>query len=230
MTGPSEKSRDRLEASYSRLMSEEYARRWSAENPGNNYAIGERAAVLDRLLADRLPDRQIRLLDLGCGSMSVLPERINVKVNIGVDLLFGRLASLATTDRDVLTVNADGGKLPFSSATFDVVVMSTMMTSVLDAKNRKSIADEVVRVLDTGGVLIWYDLRYPSPFNRAIAPVSRRALARLFPSLQGDVQSLTVIPPLARRLGRSTLWAYPLLAKVPFARSHLAACLVKGHS
>ena len=56
---------------------------------------------------------------------------------------------------------------------------------------------------------------------------SGRDWTELFPSYRAEVRSLTVAPPLARRLGGATGTLYPLLARVPLVRSHLAGVLVK---
>jgi ubiquinone/menaquinone biosynthesis C-methylase UbiE len=87
---------------------------------------------------------------------------------------------------------------------------------------------EAARVVRPGGVVLWYDLRLPNPANHAIRPIGRARLRALFPGFAGRVRSLTVVPPLARRLGRVTRPAYRALAAVPFLRSHLFAELEKG--
>ena len=49
----------------------------------------------------------------------------------------------------------------------------------------------------------------------------------LFGDLEGKLESVTVIPPLARRLGPLTAPGYPLLAALPPMRSHLLGLLLK---
>lgn len=220
-------ARDQLSSDYDRIMSDDYSSRWQLTNSGNRAMLDERAAILGDLTRS-LPPRALRVLDLGCGSLSILPESIAIDVRIGLDLLFGRLAELrAREDVPTPTVNGDGALLPFPDATFDVVVMSTMMTSVLDDRIRLAVAAEVERVLRAGGSLLWYDMRMPNPRNPATRAIGRAELRRLFPNLRGEIRSLTVVPVLARRLGRFTPRGYAMLRRVPFLRAHLAACLVK---
>jgi hypothetical protein len=85
----------------------------------------------------------------------------------------------------------------------------------------------MVRVLRPGGALLWYDVRYDSASNQNVRAVTESRLHQLFPGLTGEVRSVTVAPPVARRLGRLTPLAYPILARVDPLRSHLIALLRK---
>ena len=219
-------ARARLSADYERIMSDDYRSRWDSTNPGNRAMNIERDRVLTELTTGVLPDRGLRVLDLGCGNLSVLPTSVRVQVRIGLDLLMTRLSDLRTRD-NTPTVNGDGAHLPFPDDTFDVVVMSTMMTSVLDQDIRRAVGAEVERTLCPGGALLWYDMRMPNPRNSATRSIRQSELRDLFPHLSGDIRSLTVIPAVARRLGRAAPRGYEALRRLPFMRSHLAACLLK---
>jgi ubiquinone/menaquinone biosynthesis C-methylase UbiE len=209
---------------YQQLHSDEHRQRWSLDNEGNRAALAERLAVMSRLAAGRLTTAT-RILDLGCGGMSALPSDVSVESLIGVDLLMDRLLDLRHGGVSTPTVNADGAFLPFADGSFDAVVMSTMLSSVLAEPARQAICAEVTRVLAKGGAVLWYDFRVPSPSSDT-RPVRRPALRKYFPQMTGRIESLTVLPPLARRLGRAAR-TYPLLGRLPFLRTHLAACLIK---
>ena len=219
-------ARAQLSTDYQRIMSDEYSGRWTSSNPGNHEILLERDAVLTALTTRVLSARPLRVLDLGRGSLSILASSIQVDVRIGIDLLMGRLIDLRARDT-VPTVNGDGAHLPFPDERFDVVVMSTMMTSVLSGDIRRSVACEVTRVLQPGGAVLWYDMQMPNPKNSATRAIRRAELRGLFPSFTGDIRSLTVVPLVARRLGRLAPKAYAVLRLFPFMRSHIAACLLK---
>jgi SAM-dependent methyltransferase len=227
MSEPERTARAQLSTDYARIMADSYRSRWSSSNPGNREIHLERDAVLRSLTRDTLPSRPLSVLDLGCGSLSILPESLAIDVRVGVYLLISRLIDLKALHNATPTVNGDGAHLPFPDESFDVVVLSTMMTSVLDDAIRRSVAVEVVRTLRIGGAVLWYDMRMPNPRSRATRAISRAELLRLFPSLRGKVKSLTVVPVVARRLGKFAPRGYALLRRLPPLRSHLAACLLK---
>jgi hypothetical protein len=78
-----------------------------------------------------------------------------------------------------------------------------------------------------GGGLLWYDFRYDSPSNRNVRGITARRVRELFPALRGRLIGLTLLPPLARRLGPLTPVAYPVLGWLPPLRSHLLGLLLK---
>jgi ubiquinone/menaquinone biosynthesis C-methylase UbiE len=121
----------------------------------------------------------------------------------------------------------DASQLPWPDQEFDLVVLSTMMTSVLDTAAREKIAKEVVRVLRPGGAVLWYDMRFNNPSNPIFRRVKRRELQKLFPRLHGKIKSVTLAPPISRFVAG---WSWPLatfLESVPLLRTHLIAVLLK---
>ena len=217
--------RDDLAANYARMGTDEYRGRWHMANPGNQVAFAERQRIFGELLESRLPEPGSLLLDLGCGGASLLPA-FNEVPKIGVDLLFERLVSADHSLAGCLA-NADGSALPFRNCSFGLVTLFTMMSSVQDPSVRHAIAQEIDRTLVPGGIVVFYDMRIPNPTNRFTRPVSRRQWRALFPTYADSMRSLTVLPPLARRMGRTTPYSYPLVARAPFMRSHLAGVLCK---
>jgi hypothetical protein len=76
-----------------------------------------------------------------------------------------------------------------------------------------------MRVLVPGGLLLAYEPRVPNPLNRHTLLLRDEDLdaAGLTPREQ---LSLTVVPSLARRLGKRTPERYARLARLPFLRTH----------
>lgn len=212
-----------LARAYGRITSEDYAARWAPSNRGNQLALEDRNEVIAAALGERVQLQDTLVLDIGYGSGSLV-ARLEGQTRVGLDLLLCRLQGVVTTDP---LVNADASALPFCSGAFDVAVMFTMLTSVPDVATRRRIAMEIDRVLAPGALIVWYDFRYPSPFNHAVRRVGRQQLSELFPQYALDLRSTTVLPPLARRLGRFTDGLYPVLSKMPVLRSHLAGTLTK---
>ncbi len=205
------------------------AQLWDRSNRGYARLSDDRDRRLLELLARSLPaDRVPAMLDVGCGDGSLLGwtlSRWPDVVATGVDLLPDRVehAQEAVPLAEFLVASADD--LPFDDAQFDVVSAVTLLSSIPSAAMEEAVAREIARVLRPGGWLIWYDLRYGNPGNKAVHGLPGRRLSRLFPGWSREVRSLTVAPPLARRLGPLTPLAYPLLHAIPPVRSHLVGRL-----
>ncbi len=120
---------------------------------------------------------------------------------------------------------ADARRLPFTDASVCAVVFSSVLSSILDPANRVRVAAEALRVLRPGGVVLSYDARLPNPMNSNVRAIGRRELTRLFPGCSVQADALTLLPPLARRLGSATDALYGPLLRVPFLRTHLLAAI-----
>jgi hypothetical protein len=107
------------------------------------------------------------------------------------------------------------------------VVFFTVFSSILAKAMAQNIAKEASRVLKPGGAIIWYDLRIRNPRNPHTRPVRKKDIECLFPGFVYQLRAITLLPPLARRLGRFTTRLYPLLAAVPALRTHYVGVLRK---
>ena len=208
------------------------ANRLSATNPGNRMIVKERWRVITAILkAERwlpLMDRQI--LDVGCGFGDELAKLVSLGANptmcCGVDLIPERIEEARRRHPRIDFRIANAEKLHFADNHFDLVVLSTVFSSILDPAMRQAIAREVARVLKPGGAVIWYDIRYPSPANRNVRPVSRGQLHHLFPEFSQSLETVTLLPPVARRL-RGAAPLYLFLAALPLLRSHFIGLITK---
>jgi ubiquinone/menaquinone biosynthesis C-methylase UbiE len=145
----------------------------------------------------------------------------------GVDLMAERVEEARRLHPTINFRTGNAERLDFPADEFDLVVLSTLISSILDDSMRHAIAVEAERVLKPGGAVLWYDIRYPSPTNRNVRRVSRREVHGLFPRLHVSLRTVTLLPPLARRLGWVTPILYPTLASVPVLRSHLVGLIIK---
>jgi len=206
------------------------AERYSLENAGNRFnfnRLHERISYYLHSLFEDLPDR--RFLDLGAGGlfwteqimrMGLIPENC-----VGCDLLQWRLAEGRRLGREVAGVVASAGALPFGPGIFDLVSLLTLMTSVTDKSQRQKIATEIKRVLRPGGYVFWYDFRYNNPFNRYTRAIGKREIEALFGDWPIRYESLTLLPPLARKLGGKLPLLLNSLHALPILRSHYLAII-----
>lgn len=210
-----------------------YRQKWSSANRGNQAIIREWRTGLARLLREHghEPLGVKRVLEVGCGGGGILaglcelgatPENL-----VGVDLLPDRIAAARKQFPKMRFEQVNAEELPFADAAFDLVLVFTVFTSVLDPGMSRSIAAQVTRVLKPGGAVVWYDFRFSNPWNPHVRGMPASVIRSLFPGLRAELRSLTLLPPLARRLGPLTFLLYPLLARIPFLRTHYLGLLIK---
>ena len=224
---------ERLARFYGEFDASERPRRFDPANPGNRAILAERMARTRALLRSAglgdLSGR--RVLEIGCGAGGELARMRELDAEpsglLGVDLLPARVERARREHPELEFRIGDASRLELPDASFDLVLTMTVLSSVLDDAMARRIAGEIVRVLRPGGALLWYDLRVGNPRRPGVHGVPARAVRDLFPDLRGPVHRLTLVPPLARRLGRLTPVAYPALAAMPFLRTHLLALLIK---
>ena len=205
--------------------------RWDLANRGNQAILAERRKFTRRLLADAgfLPLGARRVLEVGSGlgaELAWLRELGAASSNlVGVDLLANRVEAARRTFPEIEFRQANAEHLEFAAAEFDLVLAITIFSSILDPRMAAGVAREMVRVLKPGGALLWYDVRYDSVSNRNVRAVTAARVRGLFPSLQGELATVTLLPPLARRLGALTGGVYPMLSWFSPLRSHLIGLL-----
>lgn len=203
-------------------------RAWSRENAGNAAIRAELLELVVRELRDLTSTGD--LLDAGCGGgwwLEALADRGVPQDRLhGIDLLRSRVAAAeaAVPSADIRV--GDVRALPFPSGRFRAVLLLTVLSSLSDLASARGALAEARRVTASGGLILCYEPRYPNPLNRSTLHISRRLLRE---SLGPDCRfvSVTVLPGLARRLGRATPDLYPRLCRLSPLRSHrLTVCEV----
>lgn len=222
--------------------------KWAEDNPLARFAAAGRqrgwAAQLP-LLADRFgPASDWTVLDVGVGSGGLLPwfrdeGGVPERRLAGIDLSDGRVAlareALPTADLQV----GSAARLPWPDGSFDLVVASTLFSSVLDPDLRARIAAECLRVLKPGGAVLWYDMRDDflgaALLRRLARPaedwLGHKELARLFPRCEFRLRPATLFMPFARPLVRvSVRLAARVEDAMPFLRGHYQGMIIKPHT
>jgi ubiquinone/menaquinone biosynthesis C-methylase UbiE len=220
MTIPSDEEVRRVRHVYQAYSDTGATRRWDPLNRGNRAIRTERERALRQLL---LPLAG-HVLEIGCGAGGVIGwlaghassgQRLH-----GVDVIIERLASAHQQTPGAAFVAANGNALPYPDSTFRFVIASTLFSSIEDPETISAMVTEIARVLRPDGRLIWYDMRLPNPGNPNVHRLTRQWIARAFRGWDVHLRSITLLPPLARRLGPLTPWLYPALSAVPALRSH----------
>ena len=188
--------------------------------------------MLERILSQQfqLPLSQCRVLDVGCGRGGLLDwfyERGVKPENLyGIDLLPHRIRAARETFPAFTFLEGNAEQLAFPDACFDLVSVFTMFSSILDVAMAKNVAQNIARILTSRGAVVWYDMRYPNPWNPTIRAMTKSRIRELFPTFALQLESSTLLPPVAHQLGRLTDRTYPLLASIPILRSHYMGLLL----
>lgn len=207
--------------------------RWDGHNPGNAAIFRERSLAIHSLLAEcsLLPLAGRWVLEVGCGSGGVLASLRDLGASPshlhGIDLLPDRVTRASMSYPGIAFQVSNAEALPFPDGRFDLVVLFTVFSSILDPTMAGNVAGEVLRVLRPGSAVLWYDFRYNNPRNPHVRGMKRAAIQALFPGFEMRLRAITLLPPLARRLGPATALLYPLLASVPLLQTHYLGLFVK---
>ena len=208
--------------------------RYSFLRPEVCLGVQERQRVMLQLLRQHgVKDMEaLRLLEVGCGSGGNLLELLRLgcapRHLAGIELLPERYVQA----RDVLPAGVrlqQGDALladvPYASQ--DVVLVSTVFSSVLDSGFQQRLADTLWRWVRPGGAVLWYDFTYNNPHNPDVRGVPLRRVRALFPQGRINARRVTLAPPLARALVRVHPGLYGLFNSVPWLRTHILCWIEK---
>lgn len=208
--------------------------RYSFLRPEVCLGVQERQRVMLQLLRQHgVKDMEaLRLLEVGCGSGGNLLELLRLgcapRHLAGIELLPERYVQA----RDVLPAgvrlqqgDALLADMPYASQ--DVVLVSTVFSSVLDSGFQQRLADTLWRWVRPGGAVLWYDFTYNNPHNPDVRGVSLRRVRALFPQGRINARRVTLAPPLARALVRVHPGLYGLFNSVPWLRTHILCYIEK---
>ena len=220
----------RLEAVYAGYDadSKEQAKR----NPANAGLVQiqmERARVLAELLESEglMPLSGKRVLDIGSGLGNelarLIAEGADPQFSVGVDVLPDRVEKASRLHPNVRFMRADARRLPLDDGSFDLVLANVIFSSILDDRVAQAVSEEMRRVLTPDGAIVWWDNRYSTLGNPNVRGYRFRDIQRLFPGSRVRARTTTLLPPIARRLGRTALLLYGPLAGIPVLRGRYLA-------
>jgi SAM-dependent methyltransferase len=189
-------------------------RAWAADNPGNIAIRDEADRVLSRAAAPEIAGDGL-LLDVGCGTgwwlerlaqRGVAPARLH-----GVELDEARVGAAAARVPGAAIRHADGRELPWPDGSFAAAFLLLVLSSAGDRAAVAAILHETRRVVRPDGIVLVWEPAVPTPWNRSTRRIGMREIRA---GLGGALRSerVTVLPPLARRLGARTAALYPMLS------------------
>ena len=227
----------------SRAVVQRYARRgasdlYSALRPEVYLSLQERQrAILRGFAARGCTDLgSLHITEVGCGTGGNLLELLRLGADpthlTGLELLRERHAAA----RHVLPAATmlwlgDATQAPadvLAPASQDVVLQSTVFSSLLDDAFQQRLADQMWAWLKPGGAVLWYDFTVNNPRNRDVRGVPLGRVRELFPQGPMTATRVTLVPPLARQVCRWHPGFYALFNSLPLLRTHVLAWVRKG--
>ena len=221
-------------------MVERYARRAGLEDRYSPLraevvaARHDRERALGRLFARHLvrAPSALDVLEVGCGQGDNLLELLRwgfVPTRlVGNELLPERAAAARSRlPAAVQVLEGDATQLAMAPAQFDIVLQSTVFSSILDDAFQQRLADKMWGWVKPGGAVLWYDFTFNNPRNADVRGVPLRRVQALFPQAQLHHRRVTLAPPLARVLCRWHPALYTLFNSLPPLRTHVLAWLAK---
>ena len=210
------------------------AGRYDPRRPEVWQARHERERVLAGLLARRVPGplHGLDVLEVGCGHGDNLLELLRLGFSadrlVGNELLPERLAAArARLPAAATLLGGDATQLDLPPARFDLVLQSTVFSSILDDGFQQRLADAMWRWVKPGGAVIWYDFTFDNPRNRDVRGVPLARVRRLFPMGRIEASRVTLAPPLARAVCRWHPALYTFFNGLPLLRTHVLAWVHK---
>jgi SAM-dependent methyltransferase len=179
------------------------------------------------------PLQTLRVLEVGCGMGGNLVELIQLGFDpsnlVGAELLPDR----AETARQRLPAHlkiydGDALGLDIEPASFDIVYVSVVFSSLLDDAFQKRLATTMWRWVRPGGAVLWYDFIYDNPANKDVRGVSLRRVRSLFPQGEVFTKRVTLAPPISRRVCRVHPFAYHLFNCISMLRTHVLCWIGKS--
>jgi SAM-dependent methyltransferase len=222
-----------------RAVAQRYARRADAGryDPRRPEVWQERQArqrALLALLARHRPGplSALDLFEVGCGHGDNLLELVQLGFDparlVANELLPARAAAArARLPAAVALHEGDAAALGLPDASFDLVLQSTVFSSLLDEAFQQRLADRMWRWLRPGGAVVWYDFTWDNPRNPDVRGVPLARVRQLFPAGTIDARRVTLAPPLARAVVRWHPGLWRLLHLLPPLRTHVLAWIAK---
>src|SRR5262247_142314 len=174
-------------------VAQRYARRcpgdrYSLLNPDVWHTVQERQRAMltlfTRLGWHDLSQR--RVLEVGCGAGGNLLELLRVgfapRNLVGIELLADRFAqAMQTLPSGVTLMQGDASLVQLPDESEDIVLQSTVFSSLLDAPFQWRLAQTMWRWVRPGGGVLWYDFTVDNPRNPDVRGVPVSRIHELFP-------------------------------------------------
>jgi SAM-dependent methyltransferase len=170
------------------------------------------------------------VLEIGCGSGNNLLDLMRLGFRpenlAGNELLKDRWEAARRRLPDaVRIIPGDACRIDPSAGTFDIILQSTVFTSILDGAFQRKLADRMWSLANLG--VLWYDFTFDNPRNPDVRGVPLRRVRELFPEAQITSWRITLAPPISRLVCRIHPGLYHVFNVFPWLRTHVLCWIAK---
>lgn len=174
----------------------------------------------------------LRLLEVGCGAGGNLLELLRIGFApqhlSGIELLPDRIRQARNTlPLKLKLLEGDASQAAISAESQDILLVSTVFSSLLDDQFQQHLAATLWRWIKPGGAVLWYDFTFNNPENPDVRGVPLGRVKALFPQAKISARRITLAPPIARRVAHVHPMLYTLLNSLPWLRTHILCWIAK---
>ena len=217
---------------YARRSGVDDAARMDPLNPSNFlYRQEKERAFIRWLRASALDPSRARVLEVGCGGGANLHQFLTLGFQpenlVGNDLLDAHVAAARRGLPSAIQVHAGDASALGLAGAFDVVLASTVFSSILDDGFQAALAAKMWSWVKPGGGVLWYDFTYNNPQNPDVRGVPLARVRALFPAGQVTSWRVGLAPPVRRLVTRVHPRLYSLFNLTPALRTHVLCWITR---
>ena len=214
----------RVQLAYERRKQQKPSRLYSFFNKAclELYQQRERVllSMLQKAFSPPLADKKI--VDIGCGTGGTLLPMISYGFSphccYGVDILEDHVKAAQKRFPSMTFECCSAENCSFEKGSFDLVMMFTCLSSILDTAIRQKVCEASINLLKPGGWVFIYDFVVNNPSNPDVKAVRLNELDGYFRGFKRYSKKLTLLPPLGRMIGSYILCT--ALSWIPFLQTH----------
>ena len=217
---------------YNRRSSKDKSSIYNMATPSCCFSSFEKSKYVLKILSDNFGCDFIskKYLEVGCGtgtnlcnliSWGVCPENLQ-----GNDIFLPSLEQAKKRLPETVKLKSGNFLDCKYGEKFDVIIFQTVLSSILDPDFQLECMRYAYDLLNNGGIVLLYDFVYDNPKNRDVKGISLKHLMQNLPWSECKFNSVTLAPPLSRRLEKAT-FLMKILNAVKIFNTHRIGYLKK---